>query len=92
MKRAFVIAFAVVWLNGLACLIHSSVVGGGAINGKVEDGKCYVGDAGRYTEVSPPLFQFMQWHEITVVSGIACVLFAGLVVFVLQKTLKRQII
>ena len=46
MKRVFVIGFGIVWLNGFACLIHSVVVGGSAINGKVEGGKCYVGNGG----------------------------------------------
>jgi hypothetical protein len=37
-------------------------MGGSALNGKVEDGHYFLGEHGKYTEVTSRQFQFSAWH------------------------------
>jgi len=62
MKKLFAILFAVAVLNFIAFIIGASVLGGDAVNGKVEGGKYYVANHGKYTEVSQVAFTYSRFH------------------------------
>lgn len=55
--------FLLVWVEFLVFCGTSLLVGGNAMNGKVVGGQSYLGMNGRFTEVSPALFETMQFFE-----------------------------
>jgi hypothetical protein len=63
------IGMKVVWLaagvNFASFLILSGMYGGSALNGKIEGGKFYVANHGRYTEVTESTFRFSLIHSMT---------------------------
>ena len=78
MKRTACIVFSLCWLNGCAFFVHTSVVGGGASIGRIENGKYYVGSHGRYTEVSRSTYRCCWWHELSFAATTLIALFIGL--------------
>jgi len=61
------ILFALAILNMLAFAVITSVIGGDAISGKIEDGRYYVSNRGKYTEVSQSVYTFSRIHIYSVV-------------------------
>lgn len=59
-----IIALAML-LNGAAWVVFSATQGGSALLGKVEAGRYYLGDHGRYTEVSARKYQLSRWLTIS---------------------------
>lgn len=66
-------------------LIFNSVrrfAGGAAENGKIEDGRFYVGDHGNYTEVSKEFFDYSRIHGVwtyrVFVATVGCVVLLGI--------------
>ena len=53
-------------LNFAAFWVGSLILGGSANAGKVENGRCYVGDHGNFTEVSREAFLYSQIHSVSV--------------------------
>jgi hypothetical protein len=49
-------------LNFVAFLAISSGIGGDALNGKTVDGHFFLGDHGRFTEVTEAVFSYSGWH------------------------------
>ena len=49
-------------LNFASFFIIALVIGGDAVNGKVENGKYYVSEHGRDTEVSRSVFEYSRFH------------------------------
>jgi hypothetical protein len=66
MKYFAYILIAVGILNFTTYLIILLVFGGDAINGKVEAGKYYLCEHGRYTEVSRSVFEYSRFHTYSV--------------------------
>ena len=58
--------FAVAIMNFLAFSVHTSYLGGSAIRGKRVEGRYYVSNHGRYTEVTEQQWRAVRAHEITV--------------------------
>jgi hypothetical protein len=52
-------------VNFLAFAIFSSILGGDALTGKIEDGHYYLRYRGKYTEVSPAVFQYSRLHALS---------------------------
>lgn len=52
--------------NFLFFLAISIYLGGDAFNGKVEKGHYYLLSHGRLTEVSPRVWKYSWWHEVSV--------------------------
>jgi hypothetical protein len=77
-KRTATIIALLCWLNGCAFFVHTSIVGGGASSGKIQNGKYYVANHGRYTEVSRSAYRFCWWHELSFVASILVFMYIGL--------------
>jgi hypothetical protein len=77
-KRTATLIALLCWLNGCSFLVHTSIIGGGASNGKIENGKYYVGDHGRYTEVSHSAYRFSWWHELSAAVSILVFMYIAL--------------
>ncbi|QEL17676.1 hypothetical protein [Limnoglobus roseus] len=82
--------FAVAVLNFLAFFAHSQVVGGSAFNGKRVDGRYYVGNKGKYTEVSERQWQTMRAHEVSVFVTHTLGLFAGVALLTYADRGRRR--
>jgi hypothetical protein len=54
--------FLTCWLNMTVFFLTSALIGGTAQNGKSENGKFYVGEHSRYTEVSKTMYEFSSAH------------------------------
>jgi hypothetical protein len=77
MRRTVYVLVLISLLNGVAFFVHVSVLGGSAMNGRIENGKYYVGEHGRYTEVSATAFERSRWHERSAIATTALMLLAG---------------
>jgi hypothetical protein len=89
-RLAYVLIF-VAWLNGCSFFIHDSMIGGSAHNGKIENGRYYVGSHGRYTEVSSSTWKFSWWHEWSAVFSTFVFLLLGIFVATEKRREKRQL-
>ena len=65
MKKWALIVFVVAVLNFVAFMIGAAKLGGDAVNGKMEDGRYYVADHGKLTEVSCAAFTYSRIHCYT---------------------------
>lgn len=65
MKKWALIVFIVAVVNFVAFLIGAAKLGGDAVNGKTEDGRYYVADHGKLTEVSHAAFTYSRIHCYT---------------------------
>jgi hypothetical protein len=54
--------FVACWLNFFVFFLTSLLIGGSGSIGKIQDGKYYVGNHGKYTEVSQAMFEFSRIH------------------------------
>jgi hypothetical protein len=84
-KRTATLIAVLCWLNGCAFFVHTIIIGGGASSGKIENGKYYVVDHGRYTEVSQSAYRFCWWHELSFAASILVLLYIGA-----DQTLSRK--
>ena len=78
MKRSAILIALVCWLNGCAFFVHTSILGGGASSGKIENGKYYVASHGHYTEVSRAAYRFCWWHELSFAGSMLVFMYIGL--------------
>jgi hypothetical protein len=53
-------------LNFFLYFIVAVSIGGDAVNGKTEGGKFYLGEHGRFTEVSQSVFEYSRYHTYSV--------------------------
>lgn len=53
----------VLFLNVTLFLIVAMAIGGSALNGKIEYGHYYLGEHGRFTEVSVTTYRYSEYHE-----------------------------
>jgi len=65
MKKWALIVFVVAVVNFVAFLIGAAKLGGDAVNGKMQDGRYYVADHGKLTEVSHAAFTYSRIHCYT---------------------------
>jgi hypothetical protein len=93
MRVAFRILGGIVCLailtNLISWMVLSGIHGGTAWNGKVKEGRYYVGSHSRYTEVSPSQYRFSRFQE-TSNSIILAILVPGrlLYVYYTKRTLR----
>jgi hypothetical protein len=52
-------------------------LGGSALNGKQENGKFYLGEHGRYTEVSERVFEYSKIHTYSMFATHALIFLSG---------------
>jgi hypothetical protein len=64
--RAVKALFTVAWINFMWFAIETMVLGGDALNGKVEDGRYYLKLKGKYTEVSRSVWNYSYAHAVSV--------------------------
>jgi hypothetical protein len=57
------------WLIGALCILNfmaffviAGGIGGDAANGKIVNGHFFLGDHGRFTEVTQAIFNYSKWH------------------------------
>ena len=67
MKILAYILVLVGFLNLVSYMVLTTANGGSAGHGKVQDGRYYVGNHSRYTEVSPLVFKVSLWQSNTIV-------------------------
>jgi hypothetical protein len=58
--------FLAAMLNFVVFFIVAARIGGDAVNGRVRDGRFYVMNHGRYTEVSERVFTYSRWHVYSI--------------------------
>ena len=75
-------------LNFVALLMISMWVGGDAVQGKVEDGRYFVAEEGRYHEVSATFYRLNQLHVISIFLTVPL---AGLVTWRGERRGKRAL-
>ena len=70
--------FVACWLNFFVFFLTSFLIGGSGSIGKIQHGKYYVANHGKYTEVSQTMFEFSRIHStfsiITLVTALLVVL------------------
>lgn len=66
MKKICHSLFAIAIVNFLVFFVVAINIGGDAVNGKIEDGKYYVANHGKYTQVSKALFTYSRFHVYSV--------------------------
>lgn len=65
--RKFCLALLVLcFLNFIAFVTMAQMLGGDAISGKMEDGRYYLSNHGRTTEVTRRVFIYSRWHARSV--------------------------
>jgi hypothetical protein len=65
-KRICLVIVLVGMVNFLVFVAIALVIGGDAVNGQQTDGRYFVANHGRYTEVSRPVFLYSRLHVYTV--------------------------
>ena len=73
--------------NFLAFAIITSILGGDALNGKIEDGHYYLRYGSRYTEVSAMVFQYSRLHALSLFVTHPLAMFAS---FLIYRTKSRS--
>lgn len=68
MRRALMIVAVLTAANFVAFMVGAVLVGGDAWNGKVEDGRYFLGDHGRLREVSAEVFTYSLWHARSMIA------------------------
>ena len=53
-------------LNFVVFFVIAGHIGGDAVNGAVREGRFYVMNHGRYTEVSKQVFTYSRWHVYSI--------------------------
>lgn len=66
MKYLASILILVGMLNFAAFMVATMILGGDAVNGKADGQRYYVGNHGRYTEVSQSTFEYSRWHTYSI--------------------------
>jgi hypothetical protein len=89
MKRIASIVFAIGVINFAAFVVIGLSIGGSAMNGKVEDGKYYVGNHGRYMEVSRSVFDYSLLHGYSTIVTHAF-MFVAVGVMFWQQTKRKK--
>lgn len=88
MKKWALIVFVVAVVNFVAFLIGAAKLGGDAVNGKMENGRYYVADHGKLTEVSRAAFTYSRIHCYTVFITHPLAILFGLALY--SQTRRRE--
>ena len=64
--------------------------GGSASNGKIENGKYYLGEHGTYTEVSEEWFDISLWHTHMTKAGFGITMIYTLIYYANEKRLCKN--
>jgi hypothetical protein len=75
-------------LNMVVFFLTSVLIGGTAQNGKLENGKFYVGEHSRYTEVSKTMYEFSRTHFLFTIITFLPTLLA---VLILRKKMPNSL-
>jgi hypothetical protein len=63
LPRLILIGVGIVGIVNFVTFVAVAIsLGGDALNGYASDGRCFLGEHGRYTEVSASVFQYSKWH------------------------------
>ena len=89
LKRICVTIFFLGFANFAAFLIAAVVLGGVAVSGKVEDGRYYLSNHGRLTEVSRGTYFYSRVHTHSVWVTHPIAILAAIVASRLNKHEKR---
>jgi hypothetical protein len=60
------VSWITVCVNSAAFFIIDLLSGGDALNGRIKDGRFYLGDHGHFTEVSQRFFEYSRIHALSV--------------------------
>lgn len=86
LRRLYLIGITVGAINFLAFIIGAAVLDGDAVNGKIEDGRYYVANHGKYTEVSKSAFTYSRWHVYSVFVTFPIAMLCGLLLEIQKRT------
>ena|SRR5215510_5882365 len=65
MQKILRVIALIAMLNFFAFLYGDLIIGGDAINGKIDGGKFFVGDHGKYTEVTEGVYRYSRFHTLS---------------------------
>jgi len=54
-------------VNFLAFFVIGISIGGDALNGKIESGRFYLGDHGKYNEVTEGVYRYSRLHDLSLI-------------------------
>jgi len=66
MRFVGIILIIICVLNIVVFFVVGALIGGDAINGKVENERYFLGDHGHYTEVSRAVYEYSRVHALSV--------------------------
>ena len=83
---------ATAFLNFASFVIIAVHLGGDALNGKVENGRYFLSNHGRLTEVSADVFSYSRWHaeSVFVTHALGMCAMAGLFVIGRRRFMHRS--
>jgi hypothetical protein len=92
LNRLGIILFFIAFFNFAVFWIVAVCIGGDAISGKVENGRYYVANHGRYTEVSREVWTYSKFHSssVWITHPIGILGGAGLITYAQYRKKKRQ--
>jgi hypothetical protein len=73
-------------LNFLTFFCVAAANGGDAINGKIVDGKYFLGNHGQFTETSQAFYTYSLWHVRSLFLTVPLTFIGGLILFSLIKS------
>ena len=88
-ERVGGVLFAGAMVNFLAFIVHCAAIGGSADHGKQVAERYYVGDHGRYTEVTAWQWQAMRVHEVSVLVTFSLAVFVAGPLFAYAERIRR---
>ena len=87
---SFIAIFAVAWLNFTVYWIVGVCLGGSADNGRIQDGKYFLGSHGTYTEVSEAVFTYSRIHGESTLITHALLFISVIVLVIFRRHLKQN--
>ena len=71
--------------NFFAAVCVSEIIGGDALNGKVDQGRYFLGDKGEYTEVKSTVYYYSLIHMVSIFPSVFVVAGSGIVLTLLHE-------
>lgn len=86
LRRLYPIGIAVGAINFFAFIIGAAILDGDAVNGRVENGRYYVANHGKHTEVSKLAFTYSRWHVYSVWVTFPIAMLCGMLLNLQKRT------
>ena len=87
--QAWLLVIALCALNFVAYVIVAANIGGDALNGKIVGGHFYLGEKGKFTEVTEAVYTYSLWHTYIVFASVA-LFFPAMVMMRFEQDRRRR--